>query len=136
MYSVYRGDVQGLERIITVLTVLRGEILDRDRRDTRVNVQRVSGIHALTRRKLDVDQLYLQQGVHRAGWCRMYGMYRGDIQGRERIVTVLTVLSGEVLGRDGRDTRVDVQRVPHAHVLTWRKLDADQLHLQQGIHGS
>ena len=66
----------------------------------------------------------------------MYGMYRGDVQGRERIVSVLYVLSGEVLGRDGRDTRVDVQRVSGIHALTRRQLDADQLYLQQGIHGS
>ena len=136
MRSVHCRDIQGREWLSAVLPVLSGQVQYIRGSDLRVDVQQLSFSHAFGSRERAADQLYLQQGVHRAGWCRMYGMYRGDIQGRERIVTVLTVLSGEVLGRDGRDTRVDVQRVPHAHVLTWRKLDADQLYLQQGIHGS
>ena len=64
----------------------------------------------------------------------MYGVYRGDVQGRERIVNVLYVLSGQVQYIRGSDLRGDVQLVPHAHALTRRQLDADQLYLQQGIH--
>ena len=207
MRSVHCGDIQGRERLSAVLTVLSGQVLGRDRRDLRVDVQRLSlshvlwcrqqsadstvpatrdtrgpmepqceacergGLqgrerlrclhavrrgkystataaiseatcqelsfpHVLGSRERAADQLYLQQGVHRAGWCRSAGVYRGDVQGRERLVTVLTVLSGQVLDRDRRDTRVDVQRVSGIHVLTRRQLDADQLYLQQGIHGA
>ena len=96
----------------------------------------LSFLHVLARRERAADQLHLQQGVYRAGWCRMCGMYRGDIQGRERLSAVLTVLSGQVLDRDRRDARVHVQPVSGIHALSRRQLDADQLYLQQGIHGS
>ena len=80
-------------------------------------------------------ELHLQQGVYRARWCRVYVLYRGDVQGREWIVTVLTVPSGQVLVRDRRDTRVEMQPVSGIHVLTRRQLDADQLYLHQRLLG-
>jgi hypothetical protein len=43
-------------------------------------------------------------------------VYRGDVQGREWIVTVLAVLEGQVLDRDGRDLRDDVQRLSPANL--------------------
>ena len=72
----------------------------------------LSFLHVLARRERAADQLHVQQGLHRAGWCHMCGMYRGDIQGRERLSAVLAVPSGQVLDRDRRDARVHVQPVP------------------------
>ena len=39
-------------------------------------------LNARAGRERAADQLYLQQRVYRAGWCRMYGMHRGGARAR------------------------------------------------------
>jgi hypothetical protein len=128
-------ELQGREWIGGVYAVLTRQVQYSDSRHLRGYMSELSVLHVLGSRERAADQLYLQQGVYRTGRCGMCGMYSGDIQGRERLGAVLTVLSGQVLDRDRRDARVDVQPVSGIHVLTRRQLDADQLYLQQGIHG-
>ena len=88
--------------------------------DIRVDVQQLSRACTLEKWERAADQLHLQPRVYRAGWCRMCGMYPGDVQRSERIVAVLTMLSGEVFDRDRRDTGVDVQPVSDIRLLTRR----------------
>ena len=91
MRSVHCGDIQGREWLSAVLPVLSGQVQYIRGSDLRGDVQRVPHAHVLTRRQLDADQLYLQQGVHRARWDTMRSVHRGDIQGREWLSAVLPV---------------------------------------------
>jgi hypothetical protein len=95
----------------------------------------LSFVHVLGCRERTADQLYVQQRLHGAGWRAMRGVYRGYVQGREWIVTVLAVQSGHVLDRDGRDLGGDVQRLSGAHVLWGRQHRAGELYVQQRLHG-
>jgi len=136
MCGMYPGDVQRSERIVAVLTMLSGEVFDRDRRDTGVDVQPVSDIRVLTRRQLDVDQLYLQQRIHRSQWDAMCSMRRGIVQGRQRLSAVLSLRSGQVRDRDSPDLRVGVQRLSFSRLIWGRQHRASQLYLQRRLHGA
>ena len=94
----------------------------------------LSFLHILGCSERTVDQLYVQQRLHGAGWHGMCGVYRRYIQGREWIVTMLAVLTGQVLDKDGRDLRGDVHRLSRTHVFWGRQQLAGELHVQQRLH--
>ena len=89
--------------------------------------------YILARRERIADQLYLLARLHGARRRSMCSVHCRDIQGREWLSAVLTVLSGQVLGRD---RQVDVHWLSCTHVLAKRERIADQLYMQPGLYGS
>ena len=136
MRGVYCGDVQGRERLLAMHSLPAGQVLDRNGGASRIDVQRVSGAHVLGCREQRADQLYMQQGVHGARWRECDGVHRGDLQGREWLSCLHAVLTRQVQYSHGGDLRVNMQRVSGAHVLGCREQRADQLYMQQGVHGA
>ena len=97
MHGVYRGDVQGREWLRCLHVMRRRQVQYSDSRHLRGYMSGLSFLHVLGSREQRAIQLFLPSRLHRAGWHGVHGVYRGDIQGRERIGTVLTVPSGKVL---------------------------------------
>src|SRR6056300_225121 len=62
-------------------------------------------------------------------------MHHWVVQGREWVNCLHTVLTRQVQYSHGGDLRVNMQRVSGAHVLGCREQRADQLYMQQGVHG-
>ena len=129
------GGLQGHERLSRVHAMLTGQVQYSDGRHRAGHMPGLSFVHVLGCRERTADQLYMQQRLHGAGWRGMRGVYRGQVQGREWLVTVLAVQSGQVLDRDGRDLRGDMQRLSRAHVLWGRQQHSVELYMQQRIHG-
>ena len=94
----------------------------------------LSFLHVLGSREQRAIQLLLRCRLHRAGWHGVHGVYRGDIQGRERIGTVLTVPSGKVLVWDRGGVGGSVHWLSIRFVFTRWEFTSQQLLLQQGLY--
>ena len=113
-----------------------GQVLDRDRRASRIDVQRVSGAHVLGSREQRADQLYMQQGVHGARWRECEACIAGTYKDVNGSAACTLCSRGKYSTATAGISESTCSACPAHTYSAAREQRADQLYMQQGVHGA
>ena len=124
-------ELQGREWIGGVRAMPSRKIQHSLGRHVCVDVHRLSHAHVVANRERVRAELHLHQGLYRAGWCRVYVLYRGDLQGREWIGGLRAMPPGKVFNRNRKCVSIHVPRLSSIFICRcWRS----ELQLRERIH--
>ena len=94
---VCRRQLQACQRLSGMLSLSRRHVLDIHGSILQPDVPGVSFAHRFSTRQRQHHRLRLQQGLHRTGWRRVFGMRRWLIQGGEGQCHLHGLRTGQIL---------------------------------------